>query len=39
MRSGGPFVFAQIKNGVGIDAIVASVIHAWQHACSVSHSH
>src|SRR6266436_2693540 len=30
MRGGGPIVFAQIKNGIGVDAIVDSVIHAWQ---------
>ena len=39
MRGTGPFVFAQIRNGVGVDAIVDSVIHAWQHARSVPHSH
>jgi len=39
MRGGGPVVFAQIKNGIGVDAIVASVIHAWQHAVSLPHSH
>ncbi len=39
MRGIGPFVFAQVRNGVGVDAIVDSVIHAWQHARSVPHSH
>jgi urease accessory protein len=39
MRGAGPFVFAQVKNGVGLDDITAHVIHAWQHACGVSHSH
>lgn len=39
MRGAGPFLFAQIRNGVGVDAIVDSVIHAWQHARSVPHSH
>lgn len=39
MRGTGPFVFAQIRNGVGVDAIVDSVIHAWQHARLVPHSH
>ena len=33
MRGDGPFVFAQIKNGVGIDIIVEHVTHAWKHAC------
>src|SRR6266852_563964 len=39
MRAGGPVVFAQIKHGIGVDSIVASVIHAWQHAISQPHSH
>jgi urease accessory protein len=39
MRGGGPFVFAQIKNGVGIDGVIGAVIHSWQHATSVAHSH
>jgi len=39
MRGGGPVVFAQIKHGVGVDSIVDSVVHAWQHAISVPHSH
>jgi len=37
MRGHGPFLFAQIKNAVGIDAIVAHVIHAWQHAYGIAH--
>jgi len=39
MRGDGPFVFAQVKNGVGVDSIVDAVIHAWQHAASVEHEH
>ena len=39
MRGGGPFIFAQVKNGVGVDKIVEHVLHAWQHATGVSHSH
>jgi urease accessory protein len=39
MRGDGPFVFAQVKNGVGVDEIVAHVIHAWQHAHGVAHAH
>jgi len=27
-----PFRFAQIKNGVGIEAVIGAVIHSWQHA-------
>jgi urease accessory protein len=37
MRGGGPFVFAQVKNGVGLAEIVGHVIHAWQHAHHISH--
>ena len=39
MRGDGPFVFAQVKHGVGVDEIVAHVLHAWQHATGVSHKH
>jgi urease accessory protein len=39
MRGDGPFVFAQVRNGVGIDEILAHVIHAWQHATGVEHKH
>lgn len=39
MRGSGPFVFAQVKNGVGCDEIIAQVLHAWQHACGVGHGH
>lgn len=39
MRGRGPFVFAQVKNGVGVDEIVAHVIHAWQHSQGVGHQH
>ena len=37
MRGSGPFVFAQVKHGVGVDEIIAQVIHSWQHACGISH--
>jgi urease accessory protein len=37
MRGTGPFVFAQVKHGLGVGEIVAHVIHAWQHACSIPH--
>jgi urease accessory protein len=33
----GPFVFAQVKHGVGVDHIIGTVIHAWQHACAIPH--
>ncbi len=39
MRGPGPFVFAQVKNGVGIDDIVHHLEHAWQHATGISHAH
>lgn len=37
MRGDGPFVFAQVKHGVGMDDIIAHTIHAWQHACGIPH--
>jgi len=39
MRGSGPFVFAQVKNGVSVDQIIDHIIHAWQHATQVEHSH
>ena len=39
MRGEGPFVFAQVKNGVGVDVIIEHILHAWQHATGVSHHH
>jgi urease accessory protein len=39
MRGEGPFVFAQVKYGVGLEAIIAQVRHAWQHAHGAPHSH
>ena len=39
MRGDGPFVFAQVKHGVGVDEIIAHIIHAWQHATGVPHGH
>src|SRR6266498_5817043 len=38
MRGDGPFVFAQVKHGVGVDEIVRHVLHAWQHAAGVAHA-
>lgn len=37
MRGDGPFVFAQVKHGVGVDEIIDHIIHAWQHACGIPH--
>ena len=39
MRGNGPFLFAQVRNGVGVDGIVDHILHAWQHATGVAHSH
>jgi urease accessory protein len=39
MRGGGPFVLAQVKHGVGVDDIIHHILHAWQHATGVAHSH
>ncbi len=39
MRGEGPFVFAQVKHGPGVDEIVAQLLHAWEHTCSIAHHH
>ena len=39
MRGSGPFVFAQVKHGVGVEEIISHIIHAWQHATGVEHGH
>src|SRR6266568_124207 len=39
MRGNGPFVFAQVKHGVGVEEIIDHLIHAWQHATGVEHPH
>lgn len=39
MRGSGPFVFAQVKHGGGVDEIVGHVLHVWQHAVGVAHHH
>jgi urease accessory protein len=39
MRGDGPFLFAQVRHGVGLDEIVHHVLHAWQHATVVPHRH
>jgi urease accessory protein len=39
MRGNGPVVFAQVKHGPGVEAIVDHILHAWQHATSVPHAH
>lgn len=37
VRGDGPFVFAQVKHGVGVEEIIEHIIHAWQHANHVPH--
>lgn len=39
MRGNGPFVFAQVKNGVGVDAIIDELLHAREHALGIEHHH
>src|SRR5262245_41658798 len=39
MRGAGAFVFAQVKNGVGVDRILDHILHAWQHAHGIAHAH
>lgn len=39
MRGSGPFVFAQVRNGVGVADIARHVLHAWQHATGIPHAH
>ena len=39
MRGEGPFVFAQVKHGPGVDKIVHQLLHAWQHASGTGHMH
>ena len=39
MRGDGPFVFAQVKHGPGVDKITAQLLHAWQHASRLAHYH
>lgn len=37
MRGAGPFLFAQVTRGVGVDAIASHVLHAWWHATGKVH--
>jgi urease accessory protein len=39
MRGNGPFLFAQVKHNVGVDGIVAHIIHQWQPAVGIVHNH
>ncbi|WP_348652859.1 urease accessory protein UreG [Polyangium sp. y55x31] len=37
IRGGGPMVFAQATKGVGVEAIVNHIVHAYQHARGIDH--
>ena len=39
MRGEGPFIFAQAKNGVGMEEITGHVLHSWKHASGIAHGH
>ena len=39
MRGDGPFVFAQVKNGVSVEEIIEHILHSWKHARGVAHTH
>jgi urease accessory protein len=39
MRGSGPFLFCQARHGVGIDHVVNHIVHAWEHALEIDHSH
>ena len=37
MRGEGPFVFAQVTHGVGVEEIARHVLHAYRHAAGIEH--
>lgn len=37
MRGDGPFVFARVTRGDGLEEIAALVLHAWYHAVGAAH--
>ncbi|HEX7862636.1 MAG TPA: urease accessory protein UreG [Verrucomicrobiae bacterium] len=39
MRGSGPYAFAQVKNDVGLSAIVDHVVHSYQHSLGLPHGH
>jgi len=39
MRGSGPYVFAQVKNDVGLPEIVDHIIHSYQHSLGLPHVH
>lgn len=39
MRGDGPFLFAQVKHGIGVPEIVSHILHALKQATGISHAH
>jgi urease accessory protein len=39
MRGSGPYVFAQVKNDVGLPEIIDHIIHSYQHSLGLPHTH
>jgi urease accessory protein len=39
MRGRGPYVFAQVKHGMGMDEIAGHILHARNHALGLAHHH
>jgi len=39
MRDDGPFILASIRNDVMVREIADHIIHAWQHATGIEHTH
>jgi urease accessory protein len=39
MRGTGPYVFAQVKNDVGLPEIIDHIIHSYQHSLGLPHAH
>ena len=39
MRGSGPYVFAQVKNDVGLPEIIDHIIHSYQHCLGLPHAH
>lgn len=39
MRGAGPYVFAQVKNDVGLQEIIDHLIHSYQHSLNLPHVH
>jgi urease accessory protein len=39
MRGPGPYVFAQVKNNIGLPEITSHIIHTYQHSLGLPHAH